>query len=485
MTDDGPARSRKGTKIYMAGVGVAQVCALLRYTLLARLLGPEQLGLAVTLILTAQFFDSVSDSGSDRFLVQDEHGDDPRAQSLVQLLSVARGFAIAGALLVFAGPIAWFYNEPGLTVGLMWLGLAPLIGGFLHFDVRRSQRHHDFRREGASMMIAEVASLGAMIAAALWTQSYVAALAGLTVRSLALVLVSQSMAERRYRLGYSRELAPRLALFALPLMLNGLVLFLSGQGDRLLVGSQLGIVELGRYSAVMLLIYFPSATLMKYLHTMQMPIIVRARASRATLEEAIDTMAGEALLVSLAMLAGFAIIAPVAAPFLFGARFAQPPVIIALIGVLQVARFIRIWPTTSALALGNSRVVLAGNLIRMMTYPAAFAGLWTIGGLEGLTLGIAVAELAGIAIIVAMTNKALGMRTGVDAGRVLMLVLASVAVTGSAWMMQRYPGMAAWSSCALTAMVFGVLAWRERKVVFRLYETVAMWRMASAKGAGR
>src|SRR3546814_13879063 len=75
--------------------GVAQICALARYTILARLLGPEQLGLAAILILTAQFFDSVTDSGSDRFLVQDHAGSVPALLRLTHLVSLGRGLLIA------------------------------------------------------------------------------------------------------------------------------------------------------------------------------------------------------------------------------------------------------------------------------------------------------------------------------------------------------------------------------------------------------
>src|SRR3546814_9352070 len=85
--------------------GFAQICALARYTILARLLGPEQLGLAAILILTAQFFDSVTDSGSDRFLVQDRAGSAPALLRLTHLVSLGRGLLIAVGLVVLAGPI--------------------------------------------------------------------------------------------------------------------------------------------------------------------------------------------------------------------------------------------------------------------------------------------------------------------------------------------------------------------------------------------
>jgi O-antigen/teichoic acid export membrane protein len=466
----------------MVGVGVAQVCALLRYMVLTRLLGPEQLGLAVTLILTAQFFDSVSDSGSDRFLIQDEYGDDPRTQSLVQLLSVTRGVGIALALLVFAGPIAWFYNEPGLTVGLMWLGLTPLIAGWLHFDVRRAQRHNDFYREGVCMVAADIASVAATVAAAILTRSYIAALVGLTVRSLALVIVSHVTAERRYKLSYEAELAPRLGAFALPLMANGLVLFLSSQGDRLLVGNQLGVVELGKYSAVLLLIYFPSMALMKYFHALQMPIIVAARARRETLLNSIDRMAGDATLLSLGMAAGFALVAPVAAPLLFGPRFIQPPTIVALVGVLQVCRFIRIWPTTSALALGHSRVVLTGNLLRLIAYPTAIAGVWMIGGLLGLTLGFVIGEIVSVAITIAATNRVLKMPISLDFDRVATLAIGSMAITAASWTVETHGAVLALLACALTAMLLGAIAWREREAVLRWWALATRRRLG---GAGR
>jgi len=59
----------RGTKLYMASQPVTQFTAVIRFSVLARLLGPEQLGLAAIIILAMQFFDFVSDAGMDRFLV--------------------------------------------------------------------------------------------------------------------------------------------------------------------------------------------------------------------------------------------------------------------------------------------------------------------------------------------------------------------------------------------------------------------------------
>ena len=57
---------RQGARAYFAANILSQLFALLRYVVLARLLGPYELGLAATLVLTAAFFEVVSDTGSDR-----------------------------------------------------------------------------------------------------------------------------------------------------------------------------------------------------------------------------------------------------------------------------------------------------------------------------------------------------------------------------------------------------------------------------------
>ena len=82
---------RRGANAFFIASSFAQISALLRYVILARMLGPEQLGLAATLVVMAAFFDLVSDTGSDRFLIQDRDGDTPEVQKLVHLVLHLQG----------------------------------------------------------------------------------------------------------------------------------------------------------------------------------------------------------------------------------------------------------------------------------------------------------------------------------------------------------------------------------------------------------
>ena len=431
ISEEAPS-ARRGAGLFFAASGLSQVAALLRYVALARLLGPEQLGLAATLVVTGAFFDMISDTGSDRFLIQDRDGDTSAVQKLVHLVYVGRGLLIAFLLVALANPVAAFYKAPRLADGLMILAVSPLILGFLHLDIRRWQRRQDFRGEAICMMTSEAAGLMATVTAAWITHDFTAILYGLITRSVVMVLVSHLQAERRYVLGYVREHAPRLRRFSAPLILTGLMLFIGSQGDRPIVARTLGFKALGLYSAVLLLVYYPAAVLMNYIHVLYVPMIAARRDDSAGRNDVSDRLGGQTLLLALAMSAGFAVVAPLAVPFLYGARYAEAPVIIALIGILQTTRFLIVWPTTVALGLGRSRTVLASNTARLLAFPGAFAGVWLVGGLPGLVAGFTLGELASIivALILLNRNTERPFWTGFD--RFAAFIVGSAVIIGGA-----------------------------------------------------
>lgn len=426
---------RRGTRLLFAGTLTSQASALARYVILARLLGPEQLGLAATLILVSQFFEMVTDGGMDRFLIQDRDGDAPAAQRLVQMLAIGRGAGVLALLALLAHPLAAFFGAPALVTPLMILGAAPFLLGFLHYDFRRLQRHHDFTIEGRVAILSELAGLVTTVTSAWLLRDFTCVLYGLIAKSAIMVLASHLMAQRRYAIGPSSDHFAALAAFGVPLMLNGLALFLSGQGDRLLIGNQLGVRELGLYSAITLLIYSPSQFAARFMQTTNLPTIAAARDQPPLLSQRIDRMVGQTLLLATAMILGFALCGPVAIPLLFGKAFAADPLVVAIVGALQVVRFVRLWPTTLALAAGRSRLVLVSNLLRIGALPLVFATMDLVGGLRGVCMLFLAAEIAALVYAVWRANHILGRPQSRDLSRLVLFcgIIAAVASANAAW----------------------------------------------------
>ena len=417
-----------GANLYFFSSIVAQGVALLRYVVMAHLLGPTQLGLVTTLVVTAAFFDLVGDTGGDRFIVQDRHGGDPEVQKLVQTTYVLRGLGTALLLIAVSVPVSMVYRQPTLVTGLCFLGLSPLVGGFVHMDTRRTQRWMDFRPEAICSIVGEVAGLAAVLIAAWTTRSYTAIIFGLVTRALFTVVTSHVLSKRRYVLGWSRAHALRMAAFSGPLLLNGFMLFIGSQMDRVVVGNQLGVTNLGLYSAVLLLVYFPSALLVRSIYALFIPQAAAARDDLADLRQVSQRLGGLNVGLAICMAAGFAVVAPLLVPILYGERFRQTSLLIGLIGILQTTRFLITWPTAIALGMGRSRSVLATNTTRLCVVPGAFIGLKLIGGLEGVLVGFICGELASVIVSLVLLNRILRTHafSGFDRLGLFILVGATI-----------------------------------------------------------
>lgn len=473
-----PVTARRGAKSFMAAAIWTQICALLRYVLLARLLGPEQLGLAATLILTASFFDLISDIGGDRYLVQDKDGDEPRVQGLVQLAYVVRGFAIAAAMEIFAWPMAAYMRAPALGPAIAIFGVSPLINGFRHLDLRRTQRKSDFRIESTSSLTSEAVGLVVTVTAALLTHNFTAVLWGLITRSFVYVLVTHLMSKRPYALGYSRLDAPRLARFSAPLMLNGLMIFLGGQGDRVLVGGRVGFAGLGHYSAVILLIFYPSAVVEKVSHALYLPMIAAARGEPVERARICGVLASRSMLLAVGMSAGFAIVAPFVVTVLYGSRFSLSPLVVALIGILQASRFLTVWPTTVALAMGRSTIVLANNLLRLVAWPAALAGFVVSPNLVGIVAGFIFGEIVAFAVALIMLNRSEQMPPWAGFGRFGVFIAVSLVTLVWTWCIAHPSALAI---AGLAAVTFALGAWLVRSEFATLREAVLMVRRVAIR----
>ncbi len=441
---------RRGATAFILVIIWMQMTTLVRYSMLGRLLGPTQLGLAATVVITASFFDLITETGGDRFLVQDKEGDAPEVQRLVQSVMLVRGLGIAAALVLLSSPIAAFYKAPPLAPALMFLAISPLIMAFFHLDMRRDQRHNDFRAQSIGTFTAETASVMATLIAAFMLRNFTAIIYGLITRSLVMVLISHLRAKRPYGLGYSRAHSRAFARFALPLMLNGLLLYFAGQGDRVLVGNRVGFSALGQYSAILLLIYYPSQVLGNYIYVTGLPLVARAQNDPEASRRREDILGGQTLLLALGMLIGFAVVAPWAVPLLYGPRFSQTLLIVVLIAILQMSRFMITAPTTQALGIGKSWIVLTMNSLRLVAVPGAILGGWLIGGLPGVVIGFTAGELAALVGAAILLNRAMGRRPFDKFGRFLAFVVASATLILWAYAL-RSPHLIALAALALAS----------------------------------
>lgn len=450
-----------GRKVYFGALVVAQFAALLRYVVLARLLGPEQVGLAAIIVLTAQFFDSITDTGNDRFLIQDREGGSRGALNLVHLVAIAKGVGIAFVLMALAAPIADFAGAPQLTETLRVLAIVPLLTGFTNFDFRLAQRHHKFAPEAMVLLTSEVTGLVVTLGAAIILRDFSAILYGLAARAAAVVLASHVAASCRYGFGYSPALARRLWRFGAPLILNGLLLFIATQSDRIIISRMLGLEELGRYSILILLVYYPVGMLMRFLTALFLPKIAEHIDSPQQLISAANMLGSTNLLLAVGICIGFAFVVPPLLPVIFGPAFEQPPLNVALVGILMAIRLMKVSPTTVALGTAGTWIVVINNVLRLSGVIVAIAGVVLFGGLAGVVAGLIVGEMVANIAATLLVNGTANWpltreldRYALFGGVAGSLVLGALAVEEGRWFLEL-------GAAVLSSIIAVLVVWRE------------------------
>jgi len=469
----------RGAKAYFAATLVGQVAALLRYVLLSRLLGPEQLGYAAMLILTAQFFEFVTDTAVDRFVVQDKDGDTLTMQKVVQLALFGRGCFLATALVITAIGMRIYDPTSTFCYSVAALAIPPLISGLLNVDQFRAQRTGDFRPASLVQVISEVSGLIGTGVAAFIVRDHTAILYGLAAKAVAQVVVSQLVSKRLYGWSYSRPEAATFRQFALPLFFNGLLLFFGGQGDRLLVGF-LGPAELGKYSAILLLVYYPTNVVLRFMQSIHMPRIAASRVDPDALRREGRALGGRSFLLAVGVIAGFTLVGPFVSPLLFGPGFGHRPMVFALLAALEGARFLRLWPVTIALAEGRTTIAMLDNASRLVALPLAGLALIATHSLEAILVALTAGEYVALVTTLWLLARVTQVSLVRESERLIMLVVVTALACGFAYAV---PAGQMLEIGALVAASVAAALWivRSERVVLAEAIDLALGRLAALR----
>ena len=120
--------------------GTAQIFALVRNIILARILSPDDFGLATALVATATSLELMSDLSVEKLAVQSDNAPNDRFLNALHLLNFVRALPISTLLVVMAKPLADFLNAPDAAPAFQVMALAPILRSFIHLDTIRQQK---------------------------------------------------------------------------------------------------------------------------------------------------------------------------------------------------------------------------------------------------------------------------------------------------------------------------------------------------------
>ena len=409
---------------------------LARNLLVARLIAVEDYGIAATFAVAMAAVEMASQLGLQQMIVQAREGDDPKFQAALQGFQVLRGVIAGIALFVFADAVAIFLKIPDVAWAYQVMALVPVLNALQHFDIHRFNRDMRFLPLVLTSAVPALVSLLAIWPLAAWMNDYRVMLYALVLQAVMAFVTSHLVAERPYRMTLDRAIIGQALSFGWPLLVNGVLLFAVFQGDKIIVGRELGMAPLAFFGMGVTLTLTPTLVMAKSAQNLFLPnlshaAIVRdtAPAEFAQLSQAMIQAAilNGALVVVVILLFGPWLIATV-----LGAKYAPLLPILVLFGVQQGLRVLKTGPNVIALACGNTTNAMLSNLIRVLSLPVAW---WAVahqdGGLVTLLVIAICAEVLGFLVAVTQVKWrfALSVRRSLPALGIGAAIMGAAATT--------------------------------------------------------
>ncbi len=405
--------TRKGAALAWATPILCEAAALMRSVVLARMLGVEELGKAMMLALALRLVEMSSDFSIERLILQAPDGDDPQFRRAMQGAALVRGGVLAGLMLAMALPIAMAFTDGPSTSTMALLALVPLLRGAVHLDYRCRERGFDYR----GVMITEGGAALVMLASApvaAWLiDDHRAFIIVVLAHAAALFALSHIVARTRWQVAFDKAALSRVISFGAPLLANSALMFLIFHGDRMIVAGFFGWAEVGRYAVALQLALLPAQIAGRAAGSLLPPAFRRAVAA-GSLNTAARHASRNYLLLGLAFVTGFWLLANPAISLVYGAEFAMSlPVILAL-GALAGLRIARTPLSQLAVALGLTEVPAKASMLRAAAVPVALCLAWA-----GMPLAtIAAAGAAGEALAALRAAQLLRTETATTMPRV-------------------------------------------------------------------
>ncbi|WP_375461956.1 oligosaccharide flippase family protein [uncultured Enterovirga sp.] len=370
-----------------------------RNVALARLVAPEDFGLAISLSIVLGMLEVVTDFGLPILVVRKENRvPHDVMMGTLQSLAIMRAAVLGGILLAASPLVATLFHAPD-QVGVYAL-LAPivLLRGFENYGVKELMRRSSFGREAAVTGAAQVAAFATTVAAAWHRPDLTCMIWGLGAATVTTVALSHFLSPTRYRLRWNREARRDAARFGLPLLVNGAAASLT-LSDRLLIGGVLGPMPLAFYNVAYGTAQLPRTVIARFLTSAFLPLFVRQREQGGDEAALFDSWAWCLSCLAFAYGLALSLVGDQLLALVFGPAYQPSRFFMGLAGLSVCVKLLALLPVPAAYAAGNTRLVAYGSILSALAVVPGALALLATRDLTLFLLGMTVGDIVALALL--------------------------------------------------------------------------------------
>lgn len=393
----------------VSGNAFASALLLVRNLIVARLVSPADYGVASTFAISMSIVEMMSYIGLQQLMVVDKNGDDPEFQKAMQGFQVLRGCFSSLAMYLISVPYARFMGIEDVAWTFQVMSVVPLMNALQHFDQHRAKRVMNFR---PSILISVYPALFSVVAIwpiALIFHDYQIMLWSMILQTAATVVMSHLLAERPYGLKLDAQVMKKSMLFGWPLLLNGIMLFAVFNGEKLIVGRELGMAPLAVFTMAFTLTVTPTLILGNSIQTMFLSQLSLAQDRQKDFERIGVVTIEASLVIGILLVVGTSLLGGPIIGLLLGPKYMPMLDIIVPMAILQSVRSGKTGSSVVALARKRSGNSIAANVFRVGSLPIAWWIAIKTGDINQiLWVGIA-SEVMGFILSLYLVQTRVGM----------------------------------------------------------------------------
>ena len=384
--------------LILSGNAFTALMLLIRNLIVARLISVEDFGIASTFAISMAIVEMMSTLGLQQLIVQDTDGNDPKLQAGLHGFHLLRSILSGAALFFLAHPIARFLGIDEIAWAYQLLALVPLIGGLRHFDIYRLQRQMIYLPSIISSSLP--ALLSVMLIFPLYQKfaDFRVMLYAVLVQGILSVLFSHLVAKRRYSLVFNPEIIKRSVRFGWPLLINNIMLFAIFQGEKLIVGREMGMESLALLSLGFTLTLTPTLILAKSAQSFFLPQLSASKDNPEKFTHLTMAALQGSLVNGLLLVVGISLLGKPVVSLLLGEKYAALNSYLTWLAILHALRVFKAGGSVVALSKAQTGNAMISNLYRVLSLPLS----WYVAASGGELLSI---------IWIAATAEALGYIT--------------------------------------------------------------------------
>lgn len=367
---------------------LGRVIQLSMLVVLARLIGPTELGLAGIVLLALSALRRFTDIGLNEALIYQKDENVDGYLDTVWVLEIARGLLLGGGIYLAAPLVASFFGEPRAQGLLQVVAVVPVIislnnPGIIYFD-KNLDFHNQFAYQIGSSIVRFVVSIGyAFIDPTAW-----AFVVGFLAENVTRLVLSYVIDDYRPWLRFDLDAAKELIDYGKWMTGSSILIFLNTEGDDAFVGWLLGPAALGLYQYGYRLSNAPATEITQVISRVMFPAFSKLQDDIERLRDVYLKTLRMTVFVSMPAAFGIAAVTPAFVSAFLGPDWTGmiiPMQILAAYGLLRSIgkTFGPVWKAT-----GRPDIITKFSVLRFVLIVALIYPLTSSYGITGTALTV-------------------------------------------------------------------------------------------------